>query len=139
MQRELKLRAWNARWSEDHDGNLHARIEIESSETVAGLLREYDWTVYDHPTEGWQVVALVVSEANPGDTKDIRLLCDADESDGDAQFVKWVGVNDDANYHEWLNDIRAEMYEIGKLGVKSAMAQNEDKYKLSATFAREDE
>jgi hypothetical protein len=119
-------------------GTQQAQIEIESFESVEGRLCEYDWTVYSHPTEGWQVTKLVVTEATSSRDDD-RLLCDCDADDnGDAAFVEWIGANNDATYHEWLNEIEARMYEFGKSGVAREIEQREPEYELTAEFVREE-
>lgn len=97
----LQFKVIEVGWETDWDDNRHPRIRIGR--------RDWSAVLYDHPSEGWQVIALERTRWVERHTQ----IEAYDGADAACQFERLVGGEvDDAS----LDAIAAELYVTGRQG-----------------------
>jgi hypothetical protein len=99
----LRFQVIEVGWETDWDDNRHQRIRIGR--------RDWSAVLYDHPAEGWQVIALEIARK---DKRDVRLeeYAGAEAERKLCELIKGELTFADAV----LNAITNDLYEIGRKG-----------------------
>lgn len=100
---KLRFNVIQVGWEIDLDGNRHPRIGIGRRDWSTGL--------YDHPTEGWQVIALEIARQ---DKRGVH--CD-EYASAEAESKLCELIEGELTFTDSaLNTIVDDLYEIGRRG-----------------------
>jgi len=99
---KLRFRVIQVGWEVDLDDNRHPRIRIGR--------RDWSAVLYDHPAEGWQVIALEVARKAKHGTR----IETYDDATAASEFEALVGG--ESVFDMALNVIANDLYEMGHHG-----------------------
>jgi hypothetical protein len=99
----LRFKVIEVGWGIDFDNNRHPRIRVGR--------RDWSVVLYDHPAEGWQVIALEIARKAKRDTRIEERVGD----DAASQFRELIG-GELIFANSVLNAVANDLHEIGRKG-----------------------